>query len=370
VARRPQVDGQSGPCGPGGLTFPQSLLRAIVAALLAFCVLASPAAAVLELQVKQPKYRAPELVFSGPPQMEQQVELLRALDRKPLAEIAELLELEDPGPPIRVLVVPEGAEETKLAPPWAVAYALSEIGVVVLVPSRVPAYPDGDLAEVLRHEVTHVLISRAAGNRPVPRFLHEGLAVVAARGWQLQDRTRLLMAVWPLSGKDLPALREDFAGGAGQAERAYVISAAFVRFLLEEEGESAGARILKRISEGNEFDQAFRLAIGHPLEEIQEAFWQETDIWQKWLPLVFGSTGFGLLLLVLILLAWRRRHRLDDLQRERWDAEELAAFEAIREARARYALAADDEVPPPALPPAALAESDRASRTPSGEWIN
>lgn len=334
-------------------------------------LLFAPAAGALpELQVKQAKYRAPELVFQAPPQMEQQAARLAALDRQPLAEIAELLGLEDPGPPIKVLVVPEGAEETKIAPPWAVGYALSEIGVVVLMPTRVPAYPDGDVAEVLRHEIAHVLVSRAAGRRPVPRFLDEGLAVVAARGWQLQDRTRLLMAVWPLSGKDLPALREDFAGSAEQAGHAYVISAAFVRFLLDNEGGDAGARILKRISEGNGFDAAFRLAIGHPLEELQGAFWDETDVWQKWMPLVFGSTGFSLLLLVLVLLAWRRRHVKDDELREFWEEEEQAAREArerllaeelalLRE-QAELRRQALFRPPPPPEP----------GRTASGEWIN
>lgn len=320
--------------------------------------------------MRQAKYRAPELVFSSPPQMADQVERLRALDGKPYAEIAELLGLEDPGPPITVRVVPEGAEETRIAPPWAVGYALSEIGVVVLMPSRVPAYPDGDVAEVLRHEVAHVLVSRAAGRRPVPRFLDEGLAVVAARGWQLQDRTRLLMAVWPLSGKDLPALREDFAGTAEQAGHAYVISAAFVRYLLDHEGEDAGARILKRIAEGNSFDAAFRLGIGHPLEELQQAFLDETDIWQKWMPLIFGSTGFSLLLLVLVLLAWRRRHLKDLELRRAWEAEEEAAWEA-RERLLAQELALLQEQAALRLPPPPPGAGDgRSGRTASGEWIN
>lgn len=317
---------------------------------------AGAAGAMPELKVKQPKYRAPELVFEGPPRLEPQIERLRALDPRPLADIAELLDLEDPGPPIRVLVVPEGAEETRIAPSWAVGYALSEIGLVVLMPSRVPAYPDGDLAEVLRHEVAHVLIARAAGRQPLPRFLDEGLAVVAARGWQLQDRSRLLLAVWPLGGKDLPALREDFGGGAEQAGHAYVISAAFVRFLLDTEGPDAGARILRRIAEGYSFDAAFLAAIGHPLEGVQSDFWAETDVWQKWLPIVFGSTGFTLMITVLVLLAWRRRHRRDEEQRQVWELEEEAFRRAAREELERRAAAA----PGPPGP----------DRTPSGQWIN
>lgn len=336
-------------------------------ALLALLALSAAAAAAPELQVKQPKYRAPELIFSSPPELARQVEFLRGLDRRPFAEIAELFDLEDPGPPIEVRVVPEGAEETKIAPPWAVGYALSELGLIVLMPSRVPAYPDGDVTEVLRHEVAHVLVSRAAGGREVPRFLDEGLAVVAARGWQMQDRTRLLMAVWPLSGKDLPALREDFEGGAEQAGNAYVVSAAFVKFLLEEEGGDAGARILRRLADGHGFDQAFQLAIGHPLEELQLRFWEQTDVWQKWIPLLSGGTGFSLLLLVLVLLAWRRRHLRDLELRRAWEAEEEAA-EAAR--MALFDRGRDDLDALPSTDGRAVPPGPAPSRTAGGEWIH
>lgn len=307
------------------------------------------------LIVRQAKYRSPELIFSSTPGLSRLAGELERADRRRLAEIAELLDLEDPGPPIRVHLVPEGAEETRLVPSWAVAYALSEAGIVVLIPSRVPEYPDGDLLGVLRHEVAHVLIARAAGRHPVPRFFDEGLAVVAAREWQLQDRSRLLMAVWPLAGKDLPALREDFAGGSLQAERAYVVSAAFVRFLLEQEGGDAAARILRRIREGHSFDSAVRFGIGRPLEQIQAAFWKDVDVWQKWVPLISGSTGFSLLLMVLIALAWRRRKKRDRAQQELWEAEE----EAARLAAARLWLEHE-----------AAVERAREGRTPSGEWIN
>ena len=52
-------------------------------------------------------------------------------------------------------------------------YALSRESVVVLLPERILSYPHGSLEEVLRHELAHVLIARAAGQRPVPRWLNE-----------------------------------------------------------------------------------------------------------------------------------------------------------------------------------------------------
>jgi len=337
--------------------FRSPFASAALGALLLLLTAAGAAFAVPTLELRQPKYRAPQLLISSPPHMAKQVELLEGLDPRPYAEISELLDLEDPGPPIRVLIVPEGAEETKLAPAWAVAYALSEIDLIVLMPSRVPAYPDGDITEVLRHEVAHILISRAAGRRPVPRFFNEGLAVVAARGWQLQDRSRLLLAAWPLAGKDLPALREDFDGGATQAGQAYVVSAAFVRYLLEEEGGDAAARILRRLAEGKSFDAAFLSAIGHPLEQVQAEFWDEINIWQKWVPLLTGSTGISLVFTGLSLLAWRRRREKDRQQRRLWELEEEEARNRVIQ------LALERELHE-------AQELRREDRTPSGHWIN
>ena len=47
------------------------------------------------------------------------------------------------------------------------------------------------LEDVLRHEVAHVLISRAAGGRAVPRWFHEGVAMSVDAGWDLSTRSWL-----------------------------------------------------------------------------------------------------------------------------------------------------------------------------------
>src|SRR4029077_5989874 len=71
-------------------------------------------------------------------------------------------------------------------------FAVSEDNLVVLFPSRSPTYPQDSLEDVLHHEVAHVLIARAAGGRPVPRWFHEGLAMAAERTWGLEDEARQL----------------------------------------------------------------------------------------------------------------------------------------------------------------------------------
>ncbi|MEO1084202.1 MAG: hypothetical protein AAFY88_08160, partial [Acidobacteriota bacterium] len=138
----------------------------------------------------------PELVFEAPPELEGKIEQLRRFDPASLAGAMALLGLTDPGPPIRVIVAPEGSEAAARAPGWAVAYAVGSAGVIVLIPNRLPTYPDDDLFQTLRHEVIHVLVARAAARRQVPRWFNEGLAMVGAHEWRMEDRGRLVLAAF------------------------------------------------------------------------------------------------------------------------------------------------------------------------------
>ena len=113
---------------------------------------------------------------------------------------------------MRVVLAEDGSEWARQVPPWAAGFAIGEAGLVVLFPSRSPLYPHDTLEDVLRHEVAHVLISRAAAGHPVPRWFHEGLAVAVERPWDLEDRTRLASAL--LFGPRLGLMEIDahFAG--------------------------------------------------------------------------------------------------------------------------------------------------------------
>ena len=74
---------------------------------------------------------------------------------------------------------------------------------------------------VLRHEIAHVLIARAAHHREVPRWFNEGLAIHAAREWGFEDRARVTVATVKRDGVALAELERRFQGGAHSAASAY-----------------------------------------------------------------------------------------------------------------------------------------------------
>ena len=162
----------------------------------------------------------PTLRFESTPELAPQVEALREFDTTTLLPIMALVGLGDPGPPIRVQIVPEGSAKARVMPTWGVAYAIGNAGTVVMVPSRIPSYPDDSLLGVLRHEVAHVLVARAAGYRPVPRWFNEGLATVAGREWSMKDRGLVMLAAIPRDGLTMREIDEGFHGGTLGAQRA------------------------------------------------------------------------------------------------------------------------------------------------------
>ena len=73
-----------------------------------------------------------------------------------------------------MVLAPEESDVAKSTPPWIAGFARGADGLIVLFPARSPSYPYDSLEDVLRHEIAHVLIARAAGERSVPALVQRG----------------------------------------------------------------------------------------------------------------------------------------------------------------------------------------------------
>src|SRR6185503_137791 len=198
--------------------------------------------------------------------------------------ILTLVGLEDPGPPIRVLLVPEESPLARRTPRWITGFAVPEQDVVVLLPERVLSYPHDSLAALLTHEVAHVLLARAAGSAPLPRWFHEGVALLAARDLELADRERLLLggiAGVPPSTREL---QRAFDGEGYSIETAYAIAGALAEELVREHGRSAVADIAAETSRVRSFAPAFAAATGESPAQFEAGFWRGFRWRYRWVP--------------------------------------------------------------------------------------
>src|SRR5262245_47947267 len=145
---------------------------------------------LLGLQIAFGQAISPHISFEAPPELAAVRMRLESIDVKRLADVLNLVGSRDEGAPIHVILATEGSDWARETPPWISGFATGD--TVVIFPVRNPGYPNDTLEDVLRHEIAHVLIRRASGSRPIPRWFNEGLAMAAERDRSFEDQTQLL----------------------------------------------------------------------------------------------------------------------------------------------------------------------------------
>jgi hypothetical protein len=271
----------------------------------------------------------PLLQVEAPPELERQAAAVRALAGTDWGVSARMVGLPTPVSPIRVVLASERSPAAAAVASWVSGFAVGETSTIVLFPARVPSYPDGNLETLLRHEVAHVLMSRATGHRPGPRWFEEGVATVAAREWGVEDGARLAIATIGPGPRTLAEVDAGFLSDGRGVSRAYAVSAALVRFLLRRHGESAVAAVASRLARGVSFEDAFEAVTGETPGEFARAYFGREALLATWVPFLTSATGLWMGITALALLAIRRRRARDQALRDAWAAEEeLAALQA------------------------------------------
>lgn len=250
---------------------------------------------------------------------------LESFDPARLRGVMRLVGLDDPGPAIRVVLASDTSEWAREVPPSTAGFANSEDSMVVLFPSRSPTYPYDSLEDVLHHEVAHVLITRAAGGKPLPRWFQEGLAMAAERTWGLEDQARLLQELTFVEPTPLDQVNALFMQDEGARIRAYTLAGAFVRDLIRQHGSSAPAELLARMAAGASFDNAFTHVVGHGVADEEAAFWNRHRFWTRWGPFFTTADALWMIVTLLAVYAIFRRRQQRAALRRRWEQEEGTA---------------------------------------------
>jgi peptidase MA superfamily protein len=269
-----------------------------------------------------PATRPPTLIVDAPADYAADAQRLQQTDPPRLRALMSLVGLRDGGDPIHVVLAPEYHPLARGVPPGIAGYAVAERDLAVLLPERVPRYPYDSLDVLLLHEVTHVLASRAAGGHELPRWWNEGLALLASRGWSLEDRSRVIVGAVSGMPDNVDALEASFDGGPYEVSAAYALSGALVHHLVRRHGDELVAATLARVAAGEDFDAAFAAVAGVPLAEDVAGFWRRYRLWYRWLPfLTSGAVLWGAVTALALLAGVRRRQR-DAAIRRRWEEEE------------------------------------------------
>ncbi len=136
------------------------------------------------------------------------------------------------------------------------------------------AHPAGELRNLLFHEYTHALFrERTAGDRPF--WLNEGLAELSERTSKRVpplnrgERSRLRRAIDAGEWISLRRIAPSFAGLSDeQARLAYLVSTAAAVWVEAHSDRPGRARLLARLGEGWEDDEALKEAVGMDTDGI------------------------------------------------------------------------------------------------------
>ena len=255
-------------------------------------------------------------------------------------------------------VAPEG----RGAPNYAIGVAYPDLGIISLATRRGAAIEDP--SATLRHELAHIALGAALGNR-APHWLHEGFADQhsAEGSW---DRTETLAGMAWFNGMiPLEELDHSFPAEENPAQRAYAESYDFVGYLSRrgrwEDREDDGdrypfRRFLTLVGQGSDLDAAATRAFGKPLGALFDE-WRD-DLSKRYMLAPIGLMGLALWVVcaLLLALAWLRKRRSNRRRLGEWERQERREDEA--EARLRPVIV-PPYVPWPGEDPFADVEDDK-----------
>lgn len=279
-----------------------------------------------------------QLLIESPTELSGVAEQVRTFDAAQLVSVMRLTGTHDPGAPIRTLLLSEQSTAAQNTPSWVAGFADPQNDVVIIFPDRIGSYPYRSLEGVLFHEVAHILIGRTTNGRSVPRWFNEGLASAAEQSWSLEDRSRFAWELFVGSDMTITQLESLFGQSHQDVARAYVISEALVRYILQRHGSFAAASVLNRMGSGASFESALYATTGLTISEHLDRFWESQVTWKYWINLAghpFTLWGFSTLLAIVAI--WRHRRRKLE-RRHQWEMEEQAEEQEWEEHRRRYRL--------------------------------
>lgn len=263
---------------------------------------------------------------TAPPELEGLAARIESIDPADLEFLENLTGAKLDGE-INVELIDEDHWLAQSTPEHVAGFARGE--EIVLFPARASRYPNSGLDELLRHELAHVLIFRASGGAPVPRWFHEGLATLAATDWSLEDRVILSFGVMMSGDRRLESIEEGFSGDAATIRRSYALSFAFVRELVLDHGPEAPSAILRQLAAGRDFREAWVSTTGETLYVAETRFWKRRTVWNQWVPIVTSSVFLWALVTLLATWAIGVRRRRDRKVLARWEDEEQAALRSL-----------------------------------------
>jgi len=189
-------------------------------------------------------------------------------------------------------------------PEWAAGLAIPSRRVILLAPGN----PEWEAT--LEHEMAHVAVALATGDRSVPRWFNEGFALYTAEQWSMERASLMIQAGISGGFVDMDELAERYPSTGAAVDLAYAQSFHVVRWMRQTYGEDVWRDVMTTMrTDDVSFQRAFVTVTETPLSTALEAWESAARTRYTWAPIGVGGGAAWGVAMVLALMAWRRRSK-------------------------------------------------------------
>jgi len=204
-------------------------------------------------------------------------------------------------------------------PDWAIGVAYPHQNLIVLLKNT-----RGNILKTFEHEMCHILLGRAFGSdHKVPRWLHEGMAIIVAGQWNMQRLTTMTMAVLTGTLLSMKEITHSFPRNAHQAELAYCQSFYFISFLKNKFGEEEFRTFLSTYSSCKDFKLALWKSYFLRWDEINELWLDYLKVRFSWTPILFSAGFLWFLASLVFIWGYVHKKRKTREKMRQWEREEM-----------------------------------------------
>ncbi len=206
-------------------------------------------------------------------------------------------------------------------PDWGAGVALLGYNRIVI---KSPKYMriGKSFRELIGHELTHIMLHRAAGGRWLPRWIHEGLAMHVSGEWSIGQDILVARAAWTKNLIQLHRLEGMSVFNGAKANLAYTESYLAVSSLLKKGDPFLLADLLALYRNTNDFLHSFRVVVGTDYSRWTNNWFERTSMQYHLLLFIFDWKLFWLALPLFIILLFLLKRRQNVKTKRRWKIEE------------------------------------------------
>lgn len=209
---------------------------------------------------------------------------------------------------------------------WVAGLAMADRDLIVLSARGNEVFHAHD---TFVHELAHVYLDAAVAGRFVPRWFHEGFAMLVASEPIAIRLKSALGAAATDSLLPLETLVDRFPVDGPQVQLAYAQSMLFVRYLQRETDGHGIASLLAVLRAGMPFEPAFTQVFGDTPERLFAEFVRSMDGWDGLIVALTSAAVLWVAIMLLFLWAYLRKRARAARKRELWALqEELVRMQA------------------------------------------